>query len=51
MWSAAPQKKVKEFIITDKARVRGRRCEGVSVMRDKQLKLEDVEVSHTHTLL
>jgi hypothetical protein len=32
------------FIIAKKARTRG---EGVDVMRDKELKLEEVESSHT----
>ena len=35
------------FIIKEKAKVRERRWDGVGVMKDKKLKLEDVEVPHT----
>ncbi len=35
-------------IITDKTRVKGgRKGEGVGVMKDKEIKLEEIEVSHT----
>jgi len=39
--------KANAFIITEKGRVRERRCEGVGVMKDKELKLEDVDAPHT----
>ena len=35
------------FIIKEKAKARERRWDGVGVMKDKKLKLEDVEDPHT----
>ena len=35
------------FILADKARARGEDVKGVGVVRDKELKLEDGEASHT----
>ena len=35
------------FIITEKARVKERKRDGVGVMKDKELNLEDVKVPHT----
>jgi hypothetical protein len=36
------------FVITDKSRTKGgRKVEGVSVMKDKEVKLDMIEVSHT----
>jgi hypothetical protein len=36
------------FIITDKARAKGgRKVEGVGAMKDEELKLEEIQVSHT----
>ena len=37
----------KEFNITDKPRTKGRKVEGVGAMKDKELKLEEIESSHT----
>jgi len=39
------------FIITDKASAEGGEIEGVSVMKGKKLKLEEIEASHTLTRL
>jgi hypothetical protein len=33
--------------MTDKARAKGRKVEGVGVMKDKVRKLEEIEASHT----
>ena len=35
------------FIITEKARAKERKCDGVGVMKDKEMKLEDVKSPHT----
>jgi hypothetical protein len=35
------------FIITDKAKVVGEEAKGVGVMKDEELRLEEIEVSHT----
>jgi hypothetical protein len=35
------------FIITDKVKVVGEEVKGVGVMKDEELKLEEIEVSHT----
>ena len=35
------------FIIKEKVKSRERRCDGVGVMKDKKMKLEDVETPHT----
>ena len=35
------------FIITDKAKLVGEKVKGVGVMKDEELKLEEIEVSHT----
>jgi hypothetical protein len=35
------------FIITDKAKLVGEEVKGVGVMKDEELKLEEIEVSHT----
>ena len=35
------------YIITDKTRDKERKLDGVGVMKDKELKLEDVKVPHT----
>ena len=35
------------FIITEKTRVKERKWDGVGVMKDKELKLEDVKAPHT----
>jgi hypothetical protein len=35
------------FIITDKANLVGEEVKGVGVMKDEDLKLEEIEVSHT----
>jgi DNA-directed RNA polymerase subunit L len=37
------------FIITDKTKVRRGEVEGVSVMKDEDLRLEEIESSHTLT--
>ena len=36
-----------QFIITDKSKTRRGRREGVDVMKEKELKLEEIEDSHT----
>jgi hypothetical protein len=33
--------------ISEKARAKDRKCDGVGVMKDKELKLEDVKTPHT----
>ena len=35
------------FIITDKEKIGGEEVKGVGVMKDEELKLEEIEVSHT----
>ena len=35
------------FIITDKAKIVGEEVKGVGVMKDEELKLEEIEASHT----
>ncbi len=35
------------FIITDKAKVVGEEVKGAGVMKDEELKLEEIEASHT----
>ena len=35
------------FIITEKARVTERKCDGLGVMKDKEMKVEDVKTSDT----
>ena len=35
------------FIITDKAKLVGEEVKGVGVMKDEELKLEEIEASHT----
>ena len=35
------------FIIMEKAKAKERKCDGVGVMKDKELKLEDVKAPHT----
>ena len=35
------------FIITDKAKLVGEEVKGVGVMKDEDLELEEIEVSHT----
>ncbi len=35
------------FIITDKVSLVGEEAKGVGVMKDEELKLEEIEVSHT----
>ena len=35
------------FIITDKTKLRGKEVEGVGVMKDEDLKFEEIESSHT----
>ena len=35
------------FIITDKAKLVGEEAKGVGVMKDEELKIEEIEVSHT----
>ena len=35
------------FIITDKAKLVGEETKGVGVMKDEDLKVEEIEVSHT----
>ncbi len=35
------------FIITDKVKLVGEEVKGVGVMKDEELKLEEIEVSHT----
>ena len=35
------------FIITDKAKLVGEEVKGVGVMKDEELKLEEIETSHT----
>jgi hypothetical protein len=35
------------FIITDKAKLVGEEVKGVGVMKDEELKLVEIEVSHT----
>ncbi len=35
------------FIITDKAKVVGEETRGVGVMKDEDLKIEEIEASHT----
>ena len=36
-----------EFIVTDKAQARRGGGEGVGVLKDEELKLEEIEASHT----
>ena len=36
------------FIITDKAKLVGEEVKGVGVMKDEELKLGEIESSHTH---
>ncbi len=40
-------KKFIVFIITDKAKLVGEEVKGVGVMKDEEVKLEEIEVSHT----
>ena len=35
------------FIVTDKSKLVGEETKGVGVMKDEELKLEEIEVSHT----
>ena len=35
------------FLRTDKARAKGRKAEGVGVLKNKELKLEETEASYT----
>jgi hypothetical protein len=35
------------FIITDKAKLVGEEVKGVGVMKDEEIKLKDIEDSHT----
>ena len=35
------------FIITEKTRVKEKKCDGVGVMKDKEVKLHDVKTPHT----
>ena len=35
------------FIITDNTKLVGEEAKGVGVMKDEELKLEEIEVSHT----
>jgi hypothetical protein len=35
------------FIITDKAKLVGEEAKGVGVMKDEELKIEEIEASHT----
>ncbi len=47
IWTTQVHRRVSVFIITDKTKVVGEETKGVGVIKDEELKLEEIEASLT----